>query len=403
MRVVLTTESYLPYLSGVTVSVDALARGLRAIGHEVLVVAPRPARGAHVEPVGSPGPTPRYVWLPSYQPPAVVPPAYRMPLPDPVGGSAARGAGLRSRRDPRAFAIRHRPAGAAARSHDRCAARLHASHPLRRLRVTTSARWRSRQPPHRCVPAWLLARMRRHRGSLRGPGGARSVRASARTARIAGPRDPDRRRRGRHPRADRRRPATRPGLAVRRAGRRVARAARAREEPRHPVRRGSTGRSERSATAAPGGRRRRHPRRALRARAAKPDLAGRVHLHRQPPTARSAGSDRRRRPLPLHLADRDPGARPGGGVERRAARDRRRRAGRRRLGSRRDRRHHRARRAGRSRSSRGSAAAIADLAGADGRRSAMAERARADAGRFAVERRVAEVEALYRAVADGPV
>ena len=87
MRVVLTTESYLPYLSGVTVSVDALARGLRAIGHEVLVVAPRPARGARIEPVGSPGPTPRHAWLPSYQPPAVAPPDYRMPLPIPWTGA----------------------------------------------------------------------------------------------------------------------------------------------------------------------------------------------------------------------------------------------------------------------------------------------------------------------------
>ena len=87
MRVVLTTESYLPYLSGVTVSVDALARGLRAIGHEVLVVAPRPARGARIEPVGSPGPTPRHAWLPSYQPRAVAPPSYRMPLPVPWAGA----------------------------------------------------------------------------------------------------------------------------------------------------------------------------------------------------------------------------------------------------------------------------------------------------------------------------
>ena len=87
MRVVLTTESYLPYLSGVTVSVDALARGLRALGHEVLVVAPRPARGARIEPVGSPGPTPRHAWLPSYQPPAVAPPDYRMPLPIPWVGA----------------------------------------------------------------------------------------------------------------------------------------------------------------------------------------------------------------------------------------------------------------------------------------------------------------------------
>jgi 1,2-diacylglycerol 3-alpha-glucosyltransferase len=87
MRVVLTTESYLPYLSGVTVSVDALARGLRANGHEVLVVAPRPARGARIEPVGSPGPTPQHAWLPSYQPPAVAPPSYRMPLPIPWAGA----------------------------------------------------------------------------------------------------------------------------------------------------------------------------------------------------------------------------------------------------------------------------------------------------------------------------
>ena len=87
MRVVLTTESYLPYLSGVTVSVDALARGLQAIGHEVLVVAPRPARGAWVDPIGSPGPAPRHAWLPSYQPPAIAPPDYRMPLPIPWIGA----------------------------------------------------------------------------------------------------------------------------------------------------------------------------------------------------------------------------------------------------------------------------------------------------------------------------
>src|SRR6187397_2251723 len=48
MRVALTSESFLPYLSGVTVSVDALARGLGALGHDVLVVAPRPAQGSQV-------------------------------------------------------------------------------------------------------------------------------------------------------------------------------------------------------------------------------------------------------------------------------------------------------------------------------------------------------------------
>ncbi|MEO5986984.1 MAG: glycosyltransferase [Candidatus Limnocylindria bacterium] len=81
MRIVLTSESYLPYVSGVTVSVDALARGLGAAGHEVMVVAPRPARGTRVEPVGSPGPAPIMAWLPSYRPPAIVPPRYRMPWP----------------------------------------------------------------------------------------------------------------------------------------------------------------------------------------------------------------------------------------------------------------------------------------------------------------------------------
>jgi glycosyltransferase involved in cell wall biosynthesis len=83
MRILLTTESYLPYLSGVTVSVDALARGLGARGHEVLVLAPRPAAGATLEAVGSPGPEPRHAWLESYQLPRIAPPSYRMPWPLP--------------------------------------------------------------------------------------------------------------------------------------------------------------------------------------------------------------------------------------------------------------------------------------------------------------------------------
>jgi glycosyltransferase involved in cell wall biosynthesis len=83
MRVLLTTESYLPYLSGVTVSVDALARGLGTRGHDVLVLAPRPAAGATRVEVGSPGPAPRHAWLPSYQLPRVAPAGYRMPIPLP--------------------------------------------------------------------------------------------------------------------------------------------------------------------------------------------------------------------------------------------------------------------------------------------------------------------------------
>ena len=83
MRILLTTESYLPYLSGVTVSVDALARGLGARRHDVMVLAPRPAAGAAPGPAGSPGPDPRHAWLPSYQLPRLAPLGYRMPVPLP--------------------------------------------------------------------------------------------------------------------------------------------------------------------------------------------------------------------------------------------------------------------------------------------------------------------------------
>jgi 1,2-diacylglycerol 3-alpha-glucosyltransferase len=83
LRVTIVAESFLPYLSGVTVSTDTLARGLGAAGHEVLVVAPRPADGAAPPSAGSAGPEPAYAWLPSYQPPAPAPPGYRMPWPVP--------------------------------------------------------------------------------------------------------------------------------------------------------------------------------------------------------------------------------------------------------------------------------------------------------------------------------
>jgi 1,2-diacylglycerol 3-alpha-glucosyltransferase len=92
MRVALTTESYLPYVSGVTVSVDALARGLGARGHEVLVIAPRPATGSVPQAVGSPGPEPGISWLPSYQLPRLVPPAYRMAWPNPWAGAVREAA-----------------------------------------------------------------------------------------------------------------------------------------------------------------------------------------------------------------------------------------------------------------------------------------------------------------------
>ena len=57
LRVAIFGESYLPYLSGVTVSTETLARGLGALGHSVLLVVPRPARGvARGRPAAGSGP-----------------------------------------------------------------------------------------------------------------------------------------------------------------------------------------------------------------------------------------------------------------------------------------------------------------------------------------------------------
>lgn len=88
LRVAIFTESFLPYLSGVTVSVDALARGLGTLGHSVLVVAPRPADGLPPAPTSS-GPDPEYAWVPSYEPAGLVPAGYRMPVPLPGPAVAA--------------------------------------------------------------------------------------------------------------------------------------------------------------------------------------------------------------------------------------------------------------------------------------------------------------------------
>jgi len=81
LRVVVVAESYLPYLSGVTVSTEALVRGLGERGHQVLLVAPRPRAGVQPGTAGAEGPDPEYAWLPSYQLPRPVPHAYRMPWP----------------------------------------------------------------------------------------------------------------------------------------------------------------------------------------------------------------------------------------------------------------------------------------------------------------------------------
>lgn len=82
LRVAIFAESYLPFLSGVTVSTETLARGLRAQGHDVLLVAPRPTDGQPGS-AGAAGPEPGYAWLPSYQAPSPVPSGYRMPVPLP--------------------------------------------------------------------------------------------------------------------------------------------------------------------------------------------------------------------------------------------------------------------------------------------------------------------------------
>jgi 1,2-diacylglycerol 3-alpha-glucosyltransferase len=80
LRVAIFGESYLPYLSGVTVSTETLARGLGALGHEVLLAVPRPARGADPGTAGATGPDPAVAWLPSYHAPPA-PAGYRMPVP----------------------------------------------------------------------------------------------------------------------------------------------------------------------------------------------------------------------------------------------------------------------------------------------------------------------------------
>ena len=85
LRIAIFGESYLPYLSGVTIATDALARGLMEVGHQVLLVMPRPA---HEPPPPAPH-EPAVAWLPSYQPPTPAPPGYRIPIPRPSGALRA--------------------------------------------------------------------------------------------------------------------------------------------------------------------------------------------------------------------------------------------------------------------------------------------------------------------------
>lgn len=85
LRVAILGESYLPYLSGVTVATEALARGLGAAGHEVLLLVPEPAQGDVPGTAGALGPDPRIAWLPSLQVPGPAPAGYRVPWPLPSG------------------------------------------------------------------------------------------------------------------------------------------------------------------------------------------------------------------------------------------------------------------------------------------------------------------------------
>ena len=109
------------------------------------MLAPRPARGSAPEPVGSPGPAPRYAWL------AVLPAARRGParLPDAHAAPAPRcpacGTRLRARRRPRALAVPDRPPRSRPGHRAGRAARLHAPHPVRRLRALPRAAGRPRQ------------------------------------------------------------------------------------------------------------------------------------------------------------------------------------------------------------------------------------------------------------------
>jgi glycosyltransferase involved in cell wall biosynthesis len=83
LRIAIFGESYLPYLSGVTVSTEALARGLGAAGHDVLLVVPEPAPGAVPGTAGAHGPESSIAWLPSFQVPGPAPVGYRVPWPLP--------------------------------------------------------------------------------------------------------------------------------------------------------------------------------------------------------------------------------------------------------------------------------------------------------------------------------
>ena len=179
---------------------------------------------------------PEIAWLDSYQLPRLVPPAYRMPWPNPWA---------RALRD----AERWRPdvvhaqspfvTGLLARDLARArrgSARLHSPHSLRRLRpLPRPAGWTG-IGIDRCLPAALLGALRGHRRALDRPRRRDPLTRGGGPSR-PGARGADGHRRRRHPGVARRRLAGRGRVAERRRGHRHARAARAGEERRRRPRR----------------------------------------------------------------------------------------------------------------------------------------------------------------------
>jgi 1,2-diacylglycerol 3-alpha-glucosyltransferase len=88
LTVAIFGESYLPYLSGVTVATEALARGLEAAGHRIVLAVPQPAASAQPTGDEAGGTDLEMAWLPSYQGPPPAPPDYRMPWPVPSAALA---------------------------------------------------------------------------------------------------------------------------------------------------------------------------------------------------------------------------------------------------------------------------------------------------------------------------
>ena len=297
------------------------------------MLAPRPASRRR-RAVGSPGRSPRYAWLPSYQLPASCRP--RTGCRGRSRGRARRAPPLPSRRGPRALAVRDGPAGARRSRAPPGRRSCSRTTPASPTTATTSGRSPDRG---RALTDAYLRRFWRACAAIVAPverPGRRDPRAHARPP-DRGPRHPDRHRRRGHPRhwpVDSAPGAGWPAdaLVVASLGRLapeksvyavlggVAVAARRRPDARLLVIGGGPSEA------------------ALEARAAAPDLGRTRRLAGRAAAPRGAGGRRRRRPVRLRVADRDAGPRAGRGAGGRAARGRGRRPGGAGLGPRRGRR-----------------------------------------------------------------